>query len=493
MPKRAKPMKSLLTKLCLGLLLVFSVTTLHAARSNILFLNADDLGWTDAGFMGSAYYDTPNLDRIAGSGMVFTQAYSGAANCAPSRASLYSGQVMPRHGVFTVGDPARGKAAYRKLIPTPNKESLDPSIPTFPALLQQAGYRTIHVGKWHIGKDPTQAGFDVNIGGCEWGHPHRGYFSPYRIPGFEDGPKGEYLTERLAKDAVREIQTLDPSKPFFISYHFYSPHTPIQAKADKIAEFEAKPPSPTHSHATYAAMISHLDDAVGQLLDSLEKRGLLENTVVVFTSDNGGLHNFSSQAPLRGEKGTYYEGGIRVPLAISWPGSVTAGSRSEIPVSNLDFFPTFLEIARASAPEGHTLDGDSLVPMLTGKAPLAADRELAWHFPIYLQASNGRSDCGSRDVLFRTRPGSIIRVGPWKLHEYFEDGGLELYHLESDPGERRNVAELQPEKTAELHQRLKAWRERVKAPVPAEANPEYDSAAEAAAQRAWLSGSQTDR
>ncbi len=483
-------MNSLHTKLRPALLLVLLVAALHAARPNILFLNADDLGWTDAGFMGSAYYNTPNLDRIAASGMVFTQAYAGAANCAPSRASLYSGQVTPRHRVFTVGDPARGKAAYRKLIPTPNRNFLDPSIPTFPEILQQAGYRTIHVGKWHIGKDPTDAGFDVNIGGCEWGHPNRGYFSPYRIPGFVDGPIGEYLTERLANDTVREIQTLDPAKPFLISYHFYSPHTPIQAKAEKIAQFETRRPSPTHSHATYAAMISHLDDAVGQLIDALESRGLLENTIVIFTSDNGGVHHLSSQAPLRGEKGTYYEGGIRVPLAISWPGHVTAGSRSEVPVSNLDFFPTFLEIAQASAPEGHTLDGDSLVPMLTGKAPLPADRELAWHFPIYLQASTESGDGGSRDFLFRTRPGSIIRVGPWKLHEYFEDGGLELYHLESDPGERRNVAELQPERTAELHHRLKAWRERVNAPVPTETNHQYDPAAEAKAQRAWLRGAQ---
>lgn len=468
------------------LLTISGITFADTKRPNILFLNADDLGWTDAGFMGSAFYETPHLDRIAASGMVFDHAYASAANCAPSRASMYTGQAMPRHGVFTVGDPARGKATHRRLIPAPNEKYLDPSIATFPKLLQQAGYRTIHVGKWHVGEDPKQAGFDVNIGGSKWGHPIHGYFSPYRMPGFEDGPEGEYLTERLANDTVKEIQSLDALQPFLISFQFYTPHTPIQATAGKIAHFAAKSPSPTHSHATYAAMISHLDDAVGKLLDALEERGLLDNTMVVFTSDNGGIHNFSSQVPLRGEKGSYYEGGIRVPLVIHWPGHIAPGTRSSIPVTNLDFFPTFLEIAGVPLPEGHPLDGDTLVPLLKGTGTLAANRELVWHFPIYLQDYPGDSDSGQRDLLFRTRPGSIIRVGAWKLHEYFEDGGLELYHLNADPGERRNLAELRPEKTDELHQRLKNWRERLNAPIPTEPNPQYDANDEAKALRAWL-------
>ncbi len=469
--------------LLLILLAACGLSIAETKRPNILFLNADDLGWTDAGFMGSAYYETPHLDRLAASGIIFNHAYASAANCAPSRASLYTGQAMPRHGVFTVGNPARGKASHRKLVPTPNRKFLDPSIPTFPKLLQEAGYRTIHVGKWHVGEDPTQAGFDINIGGTQWGHPIHGYFSPYRIPGFEDGPEGEYLTERLVNDTVEQIQALDGSRPFLISYHFYTPHTPIQATPERIARFDVKPASPTHSHATYAAMISHLDDAVGKLLEALERRGLLGNTLVVFTSDNGALHNFSSQAPLRGEKGTYYEGGIRVPLAIRWPGQIAPGTRSDIPVTNLDFFPTFLEIADVPVPQGHPFDGDSLVPLLTGTAPLPADRELVWHFPIYLQNYEGDSDSGQRDLLFRTRPGSVIRVGPWKLHEYFEDDGLELYHLHADPGERRNLAELLPEKSAALHQRLRDWRERLDAPVPSEPNPQYDPANEAKALR----------
>lgn len=471
-------------KACLLLLLPFAA--LHAERPNILFLNADDLGWMDTGFTGSPYYQTPHLDALAESGMVFTQAYASAANCAPSRASMYSGQATPRHGVFTVGSPKRGKPAHRRLVPSPNKIFLDPSIPTFPKLLQDAGYQTVHVGKWHIGEDPTEAGFDVNIGGYKWGHPMHGYFSPYNIPGFEDGPEGEYLTERLAHDTVNQIHALDPAKPFFISYQFYSPHTPIQAKAEKVAAFEGQSSSPTHNHATYAAMIAHLDDVVGELLAALEDRGMLDNTVIVFTSDNGALHNFSSQAPLRGEKGSYYEGGIRVPLVVSWPGRIEPGARSETPVTNLDFFPTFLDVADLAPPDDHATDGDSLLPLLTGEGSLPSDRELVWHFPIYLQQYKGPTDSGSRDYLFRTRPGSVIRIGAWKLHEYFEDGGLELYHLDADPGERRNLAERHPKKTRELYHRLQAWRERLDAPIPTQPNPRYDPEAENQALRAWL-------
>lgn len=468
--------------LCLSL---FQANASETASPNILFINADDLGWGDLGFMGSGYYETPHLDRFAASGIVFTHAYAAAANCAPSRASVYSGQTTSRHGVLTVGDPARGRAEHRRLTPPANKQDLDPAIPTFPKLMQQAGYQTIHVGKWHIGEDPTQAGFDLNIGGAKWGHPVNGYFSPYRIPGFEDGSEGEYLTKRLARDTVNAINDLDTGRPFLISMQFYSPHTPIQAKAEKIAHFEAKRPTPFHSNPVYAAMISHLDDAVGEILAALEARKLLQNTIVIFTSDNGGIHQISDQSPLRGEKGSYYEGGIRVPLAIRWPGKTVPGARSDIPVTGLDFFPTFLELAGITPPEGHETDGDSLVPMLTGGPSLPKDRELFWHFPAYLQAY-GRGNATTRDTLFRTRPCGVVRVGAWKLHEYFEDGGLELYHLTSDPGERRNVASRFPEKTQQLHETLRTWRTRIAAPMPEGPNPAFDAKAEAAAIRAKI-------
>lgn len=449
---------------------------------NILFINADDLGWADTEFTGSGYYETPHIDELAATGMVFSQAYAAAANCAPSRASVHSGQATSRHGVLTVGDPARGKAAHRRLIPAANRIHLDPAIPTFPKLLQAAGYQTVHIGKWHIGDDPTTAGFDVNIGGTTWGHPVHGYFSPYRIPGFEEGPEGEYLTARLAREAVKQINALDANRPFLLTMQFYSPHTPIQAAADKIRHFEQKSATPFHHHPTYAAMISHLDGAVGEILAALTARDLADRTIIIFTSDNGGIHDLSDQSPLRGEKGSYYEGGIRVPLAIRWPGQTSPGSRHPTPVTGLDFFPTFLELAGVAVPEGHIIDGHSLVPVLTGTGALPADRPLIWHFPIYLQAY-GRGNPTTRDPLFRTRPGSVIRHGPWKLHEFFEDGGLELYHLDTDPGERRNLAILFPEETQRLHTTLRTWRETIDAPMPTGPNPAHNPEAEANAIR----------
>ncbi|MFU8894464.1 MAG: sulfatase [Luteolibacter sp.] len=454
-----------------------------AARPNLVFLNADDLGWSDLGFMGSGYYETPHLDRLAAQGVVFTNAYAPAANCAPSRASVYTGQVTQRHGVLTVGDSARGNVRHRRLIPAPNRETLDAALTVFPELLQEAGYRTIHIGKWHVSEEPAKHGFDENIGGGKWGHPVHGYFSPYRIPGFEDGPDGEYLTERLAREACDVIRTHDASRPFFLSLQFYSPHTPIQARDEKIKHFKNKPATPHHSNPVYAAMISHLDDAVGEILAALEARGFLENTLVIFTSDNGGLHDLSKQVPLRGEKGAYYEGGIRVPLVIRWDGKTKPGVRHGIPVTGLDFFPTLLEAAGVAVPDGHALDGDSLIPMLTGSDTLPADRELVWHFPVYLQAYGHGNDT-TRDRLFRTRPGSVIRVGEWKLHEYFEDGGLELYHLVNDPSERADVAAKHPEIARELLEKLQARRERTGAPMPLGPNPRFDAESESEAIRA---------
>ncbi len=453
---------------------------------NILFLNADDLGWADAGFMGSGYYETPHLDRLAASGMVLTHAYAPAANCAPSRASVYTGQVTPRHGVLTVGRPDRGAAAHRRLVPPSNKEILDPGIPVFPRLLKDAGYQTVHVGKFHVGEDPLDYGFEVNIGGSKAGHPRSGYFSPYGNPALPDGPEGEYLTERLAAEVVDWLAGMEVNRPFFLSMQFYSPHTPIEAMPEMVVRFEGKEGTPLHDNAVYAAMVAHLDEAVGRILAALEARGLLDNTFVVFTSDNGGLHDISRQDPLRGEKGSYYEGGIRVPMIASWPGRIAAGSRSETPVSGLDFFPTFLEVADVPPPLDHLLDGESLLPMLAGVdgGPSPA-RALFWHFPVYLQAY-GRGNATTRDVLFRTRPGSVVRQGPWKLHEYFEDGALELYHLGHDPGERQNLAHTFPEQAAEMHAALVAWREKTGATVPTEANPAFDADAEREAIRARI-------
>lgn len=474
---------SLLTALLASALLASAPCgTASAQPANIVFINADDLGWTDAGFMGSAFYETPNLDRLAASGMVFTEAYAPAANCAPSRASVYTGQSTPRHGVFTVAAPARGNAKHRRLIPSPNLRVLDPSIPTYPKLLQQVGYQTSHIGKWHLGEDPTENGYDVNIGGTLAGHPPGGYFSPYQNSALEDGPEGEYLTDRLGREAAAWIDGLDAERPFLLSMQFYSPHTPIEAPDETVARFKEKPATPLHFNPVYAAMINHLDASVGRILDALERRNLLENTFILFTSDNGGIYNISRQDPLRGEKGSFYEGGVRVPMIVHWPGRVEAGARTATPVTGLDYFPTFLEIAGVEKPADHVIDGDSLVPLVTGTGTLAEDRPLFWHFPFYLQAYDG-GNAQTRDILFRTRPGGSLRAGDWKLIEYFEDGALELYNLAHDPGERRNLAESFPEETQRLHQIMLDWREETGAPVPTEPNPQFDAEAEARAAK----------
>ncbi len=453
-----------------------------ATPPNIVFIVADDLGWTDAGFMGSTYYETPNLDRLAESGMVFTDAYAPAANCAPSRASVLTGQATPRHGVLTVSNPERGRSEHRRLIPPPNKTTLDPALTTFPRLLQEAGYQTFHIGKWHLGDDARPHGYDEAIGGHAGGMTPGGYFSPYRIPTLEDGPEGEYLTDRLGREAAALIEARDDSRPMLLSMQFYSPHTPIEAPEETIDRFRDKPATPIHFNPVYAAMIHHLDRSVGRILDALERQGILDDTFILFTSDNGGILGISGQDPLRAEKGAFYEGGLRVPMIVTWPGRVEPGVRSATPVTGLDYFPTFLEIAGVEKPEEHITDGDSLLPYLTGTGTLDADRKLFWHFPFYLQAYQG-GNAHTRDVLFRTRPGSLVRVGDWKLLEYFEDDALELYKIGDDIGERRNLADIFPGKTEELHRILRDWREETSAPLPIGPNPDFDAEAEARALR----------
>ncbi len=452
-------------------------------RPNILFINVDDMGWTDLGFMGSSYYETPHIDKLASEGRVFTDAYAPAANCAPSRACVFTGQYGPRHGVYTVGSSERGSARFRKLIPTPNMKFIGEENITFAALLKEAGYATVHLGKWHISPDPLENGFEVNFGGYEAGHPTAGYFSPYNNPALSDGPKGEYLTDRLVDEAIGYLNSRDKNRPFLMSMQFYTVHTPIQAKSEVVEKYRAKLSGPAHFNPTYAAMIEHLDTNVGRLLDAVDKLGLRDDTLVLFTSDNGGIYNISRQSPLRGEKGSYYEGGIRVPMAVRWPGKVRPRTVCHTPVSGIDFFPTFLDAAGVSVPRTKTLDGASLMPLLTDTKELPK-RPLFWHFPVYLQAY-GQGNVETRDPLFRTRPGSAMRLGRWKLQEYFEDGGLELYDLQNDIGERRNLAEMLPDTTKQLHQILKDWRRQTHALVPSEPNPRYSSESEASAIRAF--------
>jgi len=439
-----------------------------AERPNVVFFLIDDLGWTDVSFMGSKYYETPHVDRLASEGMVFHSAYANAPNCAPSRACLMSGQYTPRHGVFTVGDSKRGNAQFRKLEPTKNTTTLADRFVTIGESLQASGYTTATMGKWHLGKDPTTQGFDVNIAGREWGSPSGGgYHSPYKYPNLVTEKPGEYLTDRLGQEACQFIET-NKDKPFFLYLTHYAVHTPIQAKKSLAAKYNAKQPVGGHKNASYAAMIESMDDSIGAVLGKLEALKLTEKTIVIFFSDNGGHGGVTSNAPLRGSKGMLYEGGIREPLVIKWPGVTVSGSTSDEPVIGVDLYPTLLEATGSAKPKDYLLDGQSLVPLLKESTASLNRPALFWHFPCYLQGYTPRHGP------FRTTPAGAIRMGDWKLIEYFEDNTLELYHLKNDLGEKNNLAQQMPEKTRELHQALQTWRKEVKAPVPTEKNPRYD-------------------
>ena len=430
------------------------------AKPNIVFIYIDDLGWGDVGFNGSTYYETPNVDRLASQGIIFSQAYANAPNCAPSRASVMTGQYTPRHKIYTVGSSKRGKEEDRRMIPVPNTENLPLHYTTLAEALGDAGYTTGHFGKWHLGDTgfhPEDQGFDVNVGGYKSGSPRGGYFPPYNNPKLVDGPDGEYLTDRLTNEAIAFIDQ-NKKGPFFLYLSHYAVHTPIQAQADIKAKYERKAPNGGQKNPTYAAMIESADRSVGNVLGRLAALGLTDSTLVIFYSDNGGAVQATSNQPLRGYKGMLYEGGIRVPLAVKWPARITPGQLNSTPVIGIDFYPTLLEIAGAGPP-AHNVDGVSLVPILTGSSGLTS-RNLYWHFPAYLEASKGIPGP------WRTTPAGVIRSGDYKLIEFFEDGVLELYDLRKDPGESTNLTDQLPEKAELLHGSLRDWREKVAADMP---------------------------
>jgi len=443
-----------------------------ARRPNIVLIVADDLGWSDLSSYGSTYYETPNIDSLAASGMRFTAAYA-CPNCAPTRAALMTGRYCPRTGIYTVGSGARGLEKFRKMIPVPNKTELALSEVTIAEELRAAGYRTASMGKWHLGGGkylPTNQGFDINVGGNERGSPPRGgYFSPYHNPNLPDGPEGEYLTDRLTAEAVRFIKA-NRNRRFFLYLPHYAVHTPLSAKQDLVEKWKRKPPVGGQNNPVYAAMIASLDEGVGRVLKTIEETGIAKRTVVLFYSDNGGVggyrragvvaHEITDNSPLRGGKGMLYEGGVRVPLIVRYPGVTKPGSICHTPVINVDFYPTLLAIAGITRPPVNPIDGTSFLPLLRSE-PGAADKRppLYWHFPGYLQ---GRQRIGS----WRTTPAGAIRVGDYKLIEFFETGKLELYNLRKDLSEQHDLSERMPAKTRQLYERLKNWREQTGAQMP---------------------------
>ena len=441
---------------------------------NVVFIYIDDLGYSDVGFMGARHYRTPHIDRLAEQGMIFTSAYAAAPNCAPSRACLMSGQYSPRHGVYTVGNPDRGKAALRKLIAIKNNTVLPASVTTIGELFQGAGYQTGYFGKWHLGKPgttgPVEQGFAVNVGGNHSGSPQGGHFSPFRNPQLPDSGEREYLTDRLTREATGFIEA-KRDQPFFLMLSHYAVHTPIQAKKEITQKYQDDAGQKSFN-AKYAAMIESVDDSVGQVVQKLESEKLLDQTMIIFYSDNGGHGKMTRCAPLRGSKGMAYEGGIRVPLSITWRGRITEKSRCDTPVTGVDFFETFRVMLDAERPNGQPLDGCDIMPLLVGASPEFARKSLFWHFPAYLEGKNYR---GAPDPAFRARPFGAIRSGDWKLIRFFEDERVELYNLADDIGESRNLATEQPQIASRLAQDLKSWQLSVNAPIPTERNPAFKS------------------
>ncbi|MGQ9592221.1 MAG: sulfatase [Planctomycetota bacterium] len=432
-----------------------------------MFVLADDLGWGDVGFQGSDYHETPNLDRLAREGMVLGACYAAGGNCQPSRASLLSGQYTPRHSVYAVGSTKRGPVRLMRLEPVPSRVSLAPEALTLAEALRGAGYSTGHFGKWHLGNEPgsrpRDQGFDASL------EVTLGRGGP------SDDPKRVYALTKAACDFLEANR----DRPFFAYVAHHAIHEPLEARSSSIERFRAKPRGAQHRDPLYAACLYDLDDAVGILLRKLAELGLERRTIFVFSSDNGATQK-SSQEPLRGSKGSYYEGGIRVPAIVRWPGVIAPGSRSEEPAIHVDFYPTFLEAAGAAAPLGGTFDGRSLVPLFRGGS--LEPRAIFWHFPGYLDVPVIRG----RDPVFRTRPVSVIRKGSFKLHLFHEEWGLdggraripenravELYDVASDPGEREDLAARDPERRDELLRDLLLWIERTAAPLPRDPNPEY--------------------
>jgi len=441
-----------------------------SSNPNIIIINVDDLGWKDLGYMGSEFYHTPNIDELSKQGVVFMNAYSGASNCAPSRASLMSGLNTPKHGIYTVGNPERGDKRTRKLIPSKNIRFLNDSINTIPKLLKSKGFVTANFGKWHINKDPLCHGFDFNIGGSNKGNPGKnGYFSPYKIDFIESNLNGEYLTDRIAKEAISFFKK-NQKKSFFANISFYSVHTPIQGKKEWIDFYKLKEGENGQDNNAYGAMVSSVDENIGKIIQSLKELNLYESSLIFFTSDNGGIRAISNQYPLRAGKGSYYEGGIKVPLIIKWPNMTQKNTVSYSIVSQLDFFPTILDVIKNDL-KPNNLDGTSLKNHITNSTKI--DRDLFFHFPIYLEAYNKSEDQG-RDPLFRTRPGSVIVSNNWKLHHYFEDNKVELYNLKNDPSETINLIKTDREVAVKLFQKLKKWRKKNRVFIPSEPNPLYD-------------------
>lgn len=432
-------------------------------RPNVIVFLIDDLGWKDLSCQGSSFYETPKIDALARSGARFLQAYSACTVCSPTRAALMTGRYPARLRV-TDWIPGQGLANTPLQPPRWTKHLVHDEY-TVAEAFRDAGYATALFGKWHLGGEgfePKSQGFEHNVGGTNVGQPPS-YFFPYgKLPGLEAGEPGEYLTDRLTSECESFLDR-NAERPFFVYFPHYTVHTPLQAKKEKIEKYRAKAKGRTEqNNPTYAAMVESLDESVGRIVAKLAAMNLTERTIIVFTSDNGGLRlsDITHNGPLRAGKGSVYEGGVRVPLIVSRPGTIPAGREPQAPAMTIDLFPTLLQLAGVVPKDSPKFDGVSLAPLLTGSGELAF-RDLFWHYPHYHAGG--------------ATPYSAIRSGDSRLIQFQETGMCELYDLAADPEERNDLAAKHPERKAELLEKLEAWRRSVGA-QPADVNPNYEPA-----------------
>lgn len=469
-------------------------------QNNVLFILVDDLGWNDISCMGSEYYETPNIDKLASKGVRFTNAYSACQVSSPSRASILTGKYTPNHGITNfigapTGEAWRKANRFTKMLPPEHAQRLASEESTLPEYLREHGYKTFMAGKWHLGGEgssPEDHGFDINVGGYSAGSPIGGYFSPWSNPKLPNLKEGENLSMRLGQETVDFIsQHIKENKkqPFFAYLSFHAVHSPIQTTQEKWKYFRDKaiamgiqeegfvvdralPERQNQDNPVYAGLVQQMDDAVGLVLNSLEELGVDENTLIIFTSDNGGViagDSFStSLKPLHGGKGQQWEGGIRIPLIIATPNGESVGTMCDTPVIGIDHYPTIVDYIGLEQNENQKVDGVSIVPLLSGGE--IAERPLFWHYPFYGNQGG--------------EPSGIIRDGDWKLIHYYEDNRLELYNLAMDISELEPLNHLYPQKVKELEAKLQSWIAESGAIMPT-ADPQYSPQKENALKEKW--------
>lgn len=461
-------------KRCVFYVFILLSSAFAAEKPNFVFIMADDLGWSDVGYNGAEFYETPNLDRICKTGMKFNRAYSGGPNCLPTRACLISGMYTPRTQIWTPGGKSKGNSSFMKLkVPSngqkwdtiPSKLELDPSVVSIAEVLKKAGYKTARFGKWHVGKD-TQ-GFDISDSSGKGDSPTKNFYGNIDVH--------EWLTDA----SVKFIED-NKDRPFFLYLAHWDVHTPIKARKEIVKIYDDKLKSGSWDrqwNTTYAAMIHAVDLSVKRVHDKLRELGLDKNTVFVFTSDNGGHAGATTNKPLKGAKGAFFEGGVRVPTFISWPASVKAGSETAVPVTSVDFMPTFAELASAPLPAEQPVDGASIVPLLKGDK--FKERSIFWHYPLYLEGSNEGKVVpvhGTENFYWRAVPSSMIVKGEWKMIHYFEDNSFKLYRPGADLSESKELSSQFPEIAAALKAELIKWQKETKAVIPTAENEKFDPA-----------------